>query len=178
MENNGRYLSVKKLTINELEDLMVTAAIEDRNSLFSDDILEGLELFIYNALQEADKVVMLLGVESKTFSDLIWQDFCENIKKGVNPSIGHRVRVNDGTLEIMYVENVYQGNGRYFADHITRSRKFEYIRKDFKSASQWEKDLVICFEAYYKINRKIFHHISEARRHLRIAMKEVDKKED
>lgn len=177
MSMNYESTSIKDLTLEELSELMDKGALEDREGLCNDDILYSLEYFINNALQEAEKTVMLLGVDSKIFSDLVWQEFYENIESGEKLKIGHRIRVNNGTLEIMYVKNVYQKGGRYYADQVKRSRKFEYLRKDFRFASQWEQDLVVSFEDIYKINRKIFSHISEARRHLRKAIKEVAKKE-
>lgn len=150
----------------------------EREDITHDDIMKQSQAIADDILRKIENLIYLRALNSRFFADFIWQHIEDNISSGNKVSMGHRVRVKNGTLEVSYFRNAFQNEkGYYFADHVKRSGKYTYLAKDFRWASQWEKKLALSVEPYNHYNRKMFAYLSEARSKMRFmarTLKEFD----
>ncbi|CAM3967045.1 conjugative transfer protein MobI(A/C) [Vreelandella rituensis] len=161
-------------TLERIQELIEPDAVAARDALDEDDIRLASESSFDLVFNEIEKLVNLVGLDSRIVADIFWREVEEKIADGEQVSLGHRVRVKNGTLEIAYLRNIFQQKkGSYFADHVKRSGKFRYQKRDFKFAAAWESELAFGFEDHHQINRKAFIYMSEARRNLRLARREL-----
>lgn len=164
------------LTVDQLDALLEPDALVDRELLDRGELrqmtLNGFE----EALYEIERLVYLRALDSRFVSDLFWSEIENRISSGDRVNIAQRVRVKRGTLEIAYMKNVYQTTpGKFYADHVSRTKRYSYAKRDLSFAKPWEVDLAMGHEDHHASNRKMFKHLSEARRNLRIALREFNK---
>lgn len=173
-DDNGKlFLSTERIAYLLDPDLSF-----EREDIGHDEIVKQSQAIADDILKNIENLIYLRALNSRFFADFIWHHIEDNISSGNKVSMGHRVRVKNGTLEITYFRNAFQNNkGLYFADHVKRSGKYKYLAKDFRWASKWEKDLALTVEPFNYYNRKMFTHLSEARKNMRFmirTLKEYD----
>lgn len=163
--------------IETLHHLLEPGSAASRADLHATHITSSSLQLLDEVLDRIELLIFQRAVDSRLIADVFWEEVESKISKGEKVSLGHRVRVRKGTLEISYHRNIYQEKRKravakkYFADHIARSAKFQYLSRDFRFAQTWEREIALFLEEKHKINRKIFRELSIARKSIRSARK-------
>lgn len=180
MSEYGGSSSSNNYSLDHLHTLLAVndEAEAERSGIDLAEVSAALSDAADGMLEEIERSIYLAALDSRTMADLFWEEKMERFAAGDPGKLGIRVRVNRGTLEVVYFRDAFVRNSdsmrkgkTYYAKHIKRSGKHHYNARDFKGAESWERELVAAHEKDHAKNRKIFYELSKAR----TALKEVKK---
>lgn len=170
-------------SLEHLQALLVVndEAEAERSGIDLAEVSKALSDATDGMLDEIERSIYLIALDSRSMADLFWEEKMERFEADDPGKIGIRVRVNRGTLEVVYFRDAFVRNSNsmrkgktYYAKHIRRSGKHHYNARDFSGAESWERELVAAHEKDHAKNRKIFHELSKARTALREVKKVIE----
>lgn len=166
-------------SLEEVIRLLEPGAESERAELDPSSLDVALLRQIDGMLSRIDLAIHHVALRSRIVADLFWEEQQEHYESKDPGTLGVRVRVNKGTLEVAYFRNAFTRKGdtkrskSFYANHIRKSGKYRYTSRDFSGARDWERALALEHEEEHEKNRRLFAELSQARRTLRRTRKSL-----